>query len=201
MLPMLSQRLASFFVHFQAIRQEEEEVYAYSVEILLATVLNFAALYIIALFTGKVWETTMFVVGFVPLRALAGGYHAKTHYRCLMILLSNYAFFLGLTFLVVEAQYAYVSVTCLVASVICLWFLSPVEDKNKPLSVYEKKCFRHKSRIATLIYTCVVLVGILIFQHRIEFMCVSVGMMSVSLSLVAALFRSRVNKCPNGEAV
>jgi accessory gene regulator B len=81
MLPTLSEKLSSFFVRSRIIRPEDKEIYAYSAEILLATVVNFAMLYLIAILTGRAWETTMFIVGFVPLRSLAGGYHARTHFR------------------------------------------------------------------------------------------------------------------------
>jgi len=156
------------------------------VEVLLATLSNFVMLYLIALLTGRVWETTMFIAGFVPLRSLAGGYHAKTHFRCLMTLLFTYAAFLAIIYLLSQEHYVLVSIISVSLSVFLVFLLSPMEDKNKPLSASEKKYYRGRSQVTILIYAGIILLGSIIFQQRIEFLCVAVGILSVSLSLVAS---------------
>jgi len=201
MLPMLSERLSSFFVRSQIIQKEDKEVYSYSVEVLLATVLNFVVLYLIAFFTGRVWETTMFTAGFIPLRSLVGGYHAKTHLRCLAVLLLTYGGFLGLSYLASPEQYIFFNLGCTAGSMICVWLLSPVEDKNKPLSWSEKKAFKCRSRVAILVYIGVILVGALLFPDRIEFSCIAFGMLVVSLSLAAAYFKNKRYNTPHGRNV
>jgi len=201
MLPMLSERLSSFFVRSQIIQKEDKEVYSYSVEVLLATVLNFAVLYLIAFFTSRVWETTMFIAGFIPLRSLAGGYHAKTHLRCLAVLLLAYGGFLGLSYLASPEQYIFFNLSCTAGSMICVWLLSPVEDKNKPLNQHEKKFFKRRSRVAILVYAGVIFVGTLLFSDKIEFSCIAFGILAVSLSLAAAYFKNKRYSTPNGEAV
>lgn len=196
MLPVLSEKLSSYFVRSKIIRQEDKEIYSYSVEVLLATVINFAMLYAIAFIMGRVWETTLFIAGFVPLRSLAGGYHAKNHLRCLMVLLFTYIGFLAAVYLIPHELYLPVNIGCVCVSIICVWLLSPVGDKNKPLSASEKKHFRIRSRAVIFIYAGVILAGTLLFQHRIEFLCISVGIVSVSLSLVAAYLRNKRTVTP-----
>jgi accessory gene regulator B len=161
------------------------------VEVLLATVMNFAMLYLLAIVSDQVWQTTMFIVGFVPLRSLAGGYHAKTHFRCLMTLLFTYAVFLAIIYLMPQELYISATMICVSLSLILVWLLSPVEDKNKPLSASEQRYFRGRSRFTILIYAGIVLSGIYMFQHSSEFLCVSIGLLSVSFSLVAAYFENR----------
>ena len=183
MLPILSEKLSCFFVRSKIIQQEDKEIYSYSVEVLLATILNFVMLYLIAILTGKVWETTMFVLGFVPLRSLAGGFHAKTHFRCLMTLLCTYTAFLAIVYLMSQELYIFVTVSCVSLSAILVYLLAPVEDKNKPLSASEQKHYRYRSRFTILVYAVVILFGIFMFQHRVEFLCIAVGILSVSFSL------------------
>ena len=186
----LSEKLSLFFVLSNIIKQDDREMYSYSLEVLFSTVINFLVLYLIATLFGRVWETTLFIIGFIPLRALAGGYHAKTHFRCTLILLLAYTLFLTTTHLILPKQYFYINITFVSVSVICVWLLSPVEDKNKPISSNEKKHYRFRSRLVILLYAGVVIAGTSLFQHKIDFVCVSFGLLSASLSLVAAYIKS-----------
>jgi len=86
MIAQMSKKIALFFISNRIINEEDKEVYEYSLELLLSAVLNFSAVIILAVCTGKIMEASLFVLGFVPLRTLAGGYHAKNHFRCFSIL-------------------------------------------------------------------------------------------------------------------
>ena len=191
MLSELSDKISCYFVRSNLIRQEDHAMYSYSVEVLLATLLNTAMLYMIALLTGKVWETTMFIAGFVPLRSLAGGYHAKTHFRCMITLLVTYLGFLAIINLISKDQYMFVSIAFVSLSVVLVWLLSPVEDRNKPLSAAEKKMFRRRSRFTIIIYACVVVFASFVLLQRVESLCIAIGAMSVSLSLAAAYYGNK----------
>ena len=94
MIAQLSDRLSSFFVKQGIVDAEDNDVYAYSFEILISTLISFLALLVISIWTGTVVFTLMYVVGFIPMRAIAGGFHAKTHFRCFLILMIAYSAFL-----------------------------------------------------------------------------------------------------------
>lgn len=87
MITLMSKRLSSFFATNSIIKQEDAEVYEYSLEILFSTILNFVAVIIIAILTRKSLLTLLYLLGFIPLRLIAGGYHADTHFRCFGVLL------------------------------------------------------------------------------------------------------------------
>jgi Na+/H+ antiporter NhaD/arsenite permease-like protein len=87
----------------------------------------------------------------------------------------------------------FVNIVSVVVSVVIVWLLSPVEDKNKPLSANEKKYFKRKSRGFVLICAAGILAGTLFFPHRVEFLAISLGVASVSVSLVAAHIRHSLN--------
>ena len=142
----MSKKISSFFILNDIIKEEDKEVYEYSFELLLSTILNFVAVIIIALITRKILEATLFVLGFVPLRTLAGGYHASTHFRCFMILLFTYSVFLLTVFFIPIKFIEPAMIVMILCSILLVFILSPVEDSNKPLSEEETKLFKRKSR-------------------------------------------------------
>jgi len=200
MILSVSKRLSSFCARSGIIQQEDEAIYRYGFEVFLAMVMNFLVLLVIAAISRNIWATTMFMTGFIPLRAQAGGYHAKTHFHCLVILLIVYIAFLITIHLLMPSWYVYIIIMCLSISIPCIWFMSPVEDQNKPLNTLERKHFRSRSRAAILIYTVAIIISALLFNNRKELMCIAFGIFSVSLSLSAACLRNTIIRISNGRA-
>ena len=188
MLSKLSQKLSSFFI--PNVSQEDRAIYNYSFETLLATLLNLLVLCALAAITKTLWESLLFVAGFVPLRGLAGGYHAKTHFRCLLTLLLSYAMFWIVATFVPVVAFPWINTIGTGVSVVLVWLLSPIDDPNKPLSEREKNYFRRRSRIAILVYAAVVITGTCLFAGRKEFLSLALGVLSVALSLAAAKLKS-----------
>jgi len=190
----MSKKISSFFISNNIIKEEDKEVYEYSLELLLSTVLNFAAVIIIAIFTRKILEATLFVLGFVPLRAMAGGYHADTHFRCFLILIFTYSVFL-LTVFFIPVKFILATTAVLVLiSISLIFILSPMEDSNKPLSEEETKKFRRKSRIGILVYSLIVLGLSLLFKNKIFGFSLAFGIFSVSFSLFASVIKNAIKK-------
>jgi hypothetical protein len=61
----LSKKIASSFVSSGIIPHEEQEVYTYSFDILLATLLNFFAFCLLAVVTGAMIETVFYLLAFL----------------------------------------------------------------------------------------------------------------------------------------
>lgn len=128
----------------------DKEVYAYSIEVLLSFFINLIILSLTAYILKKSAELITFIVFFSGLRSFAGGYHAKTHIECISLsfclfivsaLSSTYLreygnsiLFLGIAF-----------------SLIMVFLLAPSESENKPLSKKERKKYKTISRIVVII--------------------------------------------------
>ena len=188
MLSQLSKKLSFFFM--PDVSQEDREVYNYAFEILLATLLNFVVLCILAAITRTFLESLLFVAGFVPLRSMAGGYHAKTHFRCLLTLLLSYAMFWAVITFVPVTAFPWINIIGTGVSVVLIWLLAPVDDPNKPLNKKEKMYFRKRSRIAILVCAAIIIIGTCFFRERKEILSFALGVLPVSLSLAAAKIKS-----------
>jgi len=190
----MSKKISSFFISNNIIKEEDKEVYEYSLELLLSTILNFAAVIIIAIFTGKILEATLFVLGFVPLRALAGGYHADTHFRCFLILLFTYSVFLVIIFFIPAKLVFATAIIIMLISILLIFILAPVENSNRPFSEKERKTLKKKSRIGILVYAAIVLCLTLLFSNKIFGFSLAFGIFSVSFSMLASVIKDKILK-------
>lgn len=87
------------------------------------------------------------MAAYIPLRMLAGGYHAKTPLRCYN--------FSVIMLIVVSIGIKYISITdwgyyiLLATTALIVIVFSPVEDKNKPLDETESKAYKRRTVIIT----------------------------------------------------
>lgn len=192
MIARMSKSLSSFFAANSIIKAEDKEVYEYSLEILFSTILNFAAVIIIAVLTRKSLLTLFYLLGFIPLRLIAGGYHADTHFRCFLVLLGTYSAFLAVVAFLPDSFVVLSTIITVLGSIILIFILAPVADKNKPVSVEDQKKFKLKSRVAVFAYSAVILVLLFLLPaSRIAF-SLSLGILFVSLSLLATKIKNRI---------
>lgn len=193
----LSKKIASIFVLNSIIKKEDKEVYEYSFELLLSTILNLVAIIVIAILTKRILEATFFVLGFIPLRALAGGYHADTHFRCLLILLFIFSLFLLSLVFLPGKFFLVTTVFMIIVSTLLVFILSPVENSNRPFSEHEKISLKSKSRTSILVYSVIVLGLSFLLTNKIFGFSLAFGVFSVSVSLLASVIKNRVKKGVN----
>lgn len=137
MLTHLARRISSFFISNRTMREDERQIYDYCFEIMLSTILNFCSVMVIAIITKTVFLTLCFIVGFMIIRATAGGYHAETHMACFMILIVSYVIYLVILLNLSNNIISVLTIIICVISTLLIIFLAPVEDHNKPLTKAE----------------------------------------------------------------
>ena len=93
MLERLAKGTARFFVEQKAAESEFEEVYAYGAEIVYSTILNGLIVLLMSVITGTFIPTLVFIISFILLRRSAGGFHASTHTKCMLILVAVHLLF------------------------------------------------------------------------------------------------------------
>lgn len=192
MIDQIAGHISSFFIKKKIIAEDQKEIYDYSFEILISTLMNLLCLIIISLIFDKVLVTLLFIVGFIPLRSVAGGYHAKTHLRCSLILIATYLMFLKTITLIPSSKVLLSVLCCSLVSTILIFMLAPVQDKNNPLSDKEIEILKAKSRTMIVIYTALVTIMYLIFSEKVYSLSLAMGCLLVSLSLSASVIRNKI---------
>lgn len=128
----------------------ETEIYAYSIEVLISLFINLIILSFTAFILKKTVELITFIVFFSGLRIFAGGYHAKTHIECISLSLCLFVVSaLSSTYLMEYGKV--ILITGILFSVIMVFILSPSESENKPLSKKARKKYKTISRIMVIV--------------------------------------------------
>ena len=109
-------------------------------------------------------ETIFFLVGFMTIRATAGGYHARNHFIVIVNIIS---------FVIVEV-------------------ISPVEDENKPFTKVEYEILRKKSRFSVGFIFLLAIVLNYKFNRANYAVSLTLGMFVVCVSLVAGKVKNRL---------
>lgn len=177
--------ITSFLVRDNVIDEEQKEIYQYGTEQLLINAITLCAICIIAISLEARSITVLWLLGFLPIRAVAGGYHADTPLRCnaltLAVYLINMSVILYLSKTIIT--YKLLVVTLSVAFLGLLMF-APVDHKNRVL--LNEDYFQAKTRsriIGILIISFCLFVAIVIGPESKYSLSTTLGVLTASISL------------------
>lgn len=142
MIERLAVTLSSAWVEAGVVKQSDVPLYRYGLELLLSTLANVLIIIVISIASGHTWAFVPYLLSFIPIRSFAGGYHAKTHWLC--ILLSTGVFLLsvaGMPLLFGKSS-AVFCVSVGIISFVTIYLLSPVPARNKTLTSEEARRYR-----------------------------------------------------------
>ncbi|MCL2820421.1 MAG: accessory gene regulator B family protein [Oscillospiraceae bacterium] len=192
MIIRMSKSISSFFISHEVISDEDREVYEYSFEILLSTILSFLTILIIAIISDSMLNTIFFLVGFIPLRLIAGGYHAITHLRCYILFVLTYIAFLMITKFIPINLIVPLIFLSFPISITLIFLLAPSDDSNKTIDDKERNKFRKKSRWAIVGFS--VLICTTILAKELFALSIALGNVTVAISLLANFIKNQGSK-------
>lgn len=141
------------------IQEKYVELYAKAMEAVLAMSINLVSALFIGYLCGMWWHGVILMVMFIPLRSYAGGYHAGGYISCYLESCGLLAFSLLTIRYVALAGYLPEMIWLLFfLSVIIIFVLAPLADKNKPISEKEAKVFKRRTRIVLSVEVIIVMV-------------------------------------------
>jgi len=185
----MSNKITSFFISSGTISKSDSEVYAYCFEVVLSTALSLSALALIAIFSGTFSETMLFLSGFVPLRMIAGGYHAKSHLRCFMLMITAHISFILLMLNIPDAHRIMIIFIGVSLSTLSVFLCAPSEDINNPLDKEKVVRLKRKSRRVIVGYVAVICLLVVFVPDKRFAFALSLGILTASTSLMANFVR------------
>ena len=78
------QKMADRLIRKGYIEADDREVYAYGFDIIFYTIWSTAVLLVIGILFRKFWDAVVMVAVFYAFQCTGGGYHANTHWKCLL---------------------------------------------------------------------------------------------------------------------
>jgi len=191
MIARLSKNVSSLFIEKGIIAEEDRGVYVYSFEVLFSTLLSFVTVLALTLLSGTLIYTVQYLIGFIPLRRIAGGFHAKNYFRCFVIFVTVHFAFLVILSLMPVNYMAITIAFCMAVSLLSVHCFAPSEDKNKPISKSDKSKLRKRSYIAIIVYIIAISVLAMIVPDRRMAFSVMMGVFTVAVSLLANFVKNR----------
>ena len=141
---------------------EDKEIYLFGLIQGVIFLLNTFTALCIGMILNMLIEVIIYLVCFIPIRIFAGGYHAKTQFRC--YIMSTVTTFVALRLIkFLQISNSIFEIVVLIISIIIIWNLSPIEDDNKPLTKEEYRIYKIKVRKLISI-----ILGVLIFSFIIN---------------------------------
>lgn len=192
MVVKYAHRLTESFIKHNILKESDREIYHYCFELILSLGMNLLSILVLAAFTDTMLETLLYILGFWPIRVLAGGYHAKTQGRCYAMTMTFYLLFL-FSLQVISGKEMLAAVAGAVLSVVIVFALAPIESENKPLDQLQQKVLKRKSRIASSIIALVVLCGIP-FVNTGYCYSLSLGLTVAAVSLLLANLTGKLKR-------
>ena len=152
-------RILCVMVGENYIDEEEMDIYRFGLECMVLKVIHYISYIIIAIFMKSVIAMIFSSIILVPLRCMAGGYHAKTRIRCYLFSCAVVAFLCKLNQVPVSMNISIIIL--LIADVIILAF-APVENENRPIDMDEKIIFVYKTRLILFIGNIAIIITVLL---------------------------------------
>lgn len=189
MFTYVTEKIVSNMEKQNMIQTDRRNIYKYGINQMLNMLLNIATFLVIGLLFHMEFETVIFTAAYIPLRIYAGGFHAKTPFKCWIVS----AVMLLLVLLVMKyadlSLYVY-DMLALIGTVVIL-VLSPVEDKNKPLDKLEKKIYK-KRCMWTLVAELLIFIILRFFQRNTVSICFEVVWVTLSIMLIAGKIKNNI---------
>lgn len=178
MINRISEIIAFFLLNKKVIKREELEIYIYGYEVLISSLIDFSIVLLFAAVFNKVIFLTIFFVMFVSIRIYTGGYHAETFFKCKIV-------FIMICLLLVITSYIDVLLIPMIIIMILynatVFFLAPVENINKPLSICEKSKYRRISVVLSLLWTAIAVITYFYFAEICQSITVTALIIAVMM--------------------
>ncbi|WFR56996.1 accessory gene regulator B family protein [Anaerocolumna sp. AGMB13025] len=158
MIHRYSKKLAGIYADRGIIPEEDEEIYSYGLEILIATVFTITVLLLSGLCLHKGAETLILLMVYCPIRTFAGGYHTDSNLKCISAFILLYflilSIYTGLKGTQMPIGY-FILALVYICNIIIL-MLAPIESSENPLPYKRKKGMKRKAFYFTFFYTAVI---------------------------------------------
>lgn len=155
------EKIIEFLISNKCISKEDVPIIKYGCEVIFLSTCELLSVFFIALVLGIFIETVFFFLGFIPLRAFAGGYHATSRMKCYFTLLEIYVAFI---IIILNSDFILkffniFSFTCSIIVFVVIYRYAPVVHENRRENQSRKRHYRKISMYICIFDLLIVTVG------------------------------------------
>lgn len=186
MYKKMSTSIVKKLTEIKIIQERDFDVYEYSFELLISTVVSTSLMLILAILFKKLFLSILFILGFITTRLSCGGFHAKTHFTCLLTTLANYLIFLFCISTIRENQIITILLIINIISVVTILLLAPVEHENNPMDETDIRRNKRRCMYIVLITSILTVLSVLFQTMEWAVLSINLGIFSVAVSVIIA---------------
>ena len=138
----LAKRMAESVARQGHIPRDKNSIYQYGFELFISAICSILLVLVIGVAFGHPEYTLIYLIGFIPIRVCAGGYHGRTHLECYMVFATAFTICIILSSALASVQ-AFPVITCSFLPLL-MASLAPVAAKNKPPTT-QRRTRNHQS--------------------------------------------------------
>ncbi len=183
-MKQLAERLVTGMIRYGAVSDEDREIYVFGIYQTIISGLEILLMLVTGILCGVGWQCVIFLLTFMLLRRYAGGYHASTLPRCVLMswsMVFGACIWVKLVLLDIWIQTILLFLTGLVVIT-----FAPVQDRHKKLHDYEIKKYWKYSLIIWCTYVVIYII-LCIDNYDCYAQCLVIGNVMVSLVIGMAV--------------
>lgn len=190
MIEKLAKSMVSWQMKRNYLCEKDINLYTYAYELFIGQAVNILIACLLAIVFNAGLTVLVFLLSFFPLRSYAGGHHADSYNTCTVISsLIVCAVCIASKVIPPEAVLTVNIATELISGGL-IFKLAPMEDRNKPLNVSEKRQYR---KYSILIWGVEIIFWIVSYYAGAKniSLAISLGHLSLSVLLFAGIVKNR----------
>lgn len=146
-MEIILDRLVSFLRKNENLNHDEAEIIRYGLEVLILKIAFFLGAILVGIMLHRFWECVLFMVLFIPMRSVVGGYHADARWKCAILSMGTLLAALGL--MNIMGKYRIFMIVFGILSAVffgIMWILAPVDTENNRLENEERIRIRREAQ-------------------------------------------------------
>lgn len=189
MFDSASKNIVEKMISRNIINKNNKEVYLFGTQQMLIFLLNAFSILIISFFFDRLLFGLLFLLLFMPLRSFSGGLHASTTTRCYFCSVIYYFIMVFSMNKIIISESVLLVSAC--SSIIVMYFLVPVENKNHKLDNAEYYFYRNIAR-AILIIEGLLFVISFILKIEILYQGCYMSIISAFILIIGGLIKNEL---------
>lgn len=141
------------------ILEEDRDIYCYGLEILMSNLFLLSTILAIGIVCGKIQYTLLFLMIFMGMRRVMGGYHTKKRWQCFCLTHALHGIIIGFTMFDCTDLMNELVFLCVIFTVSIVYVAAPIENENNPKTPEEILKNRILSRIIVSMLAIITLAG------------------------------------------
>jgi len=184
MIIRIAQIATGLLLKKKLISHDERDVYRYSFELLISTVMNMAIVLILGLLFHRLYETLVFLATFCTIKRFTGGLHMPSYGSCIIFFGCIY-FLLLLTDRFFNIPVNGFFIACTALSALPVLLLAPVIHPNKLLAPDEIIRLKKKVRWLVALFSLLFSIAFIFFKSKMIARYMGYSMLLISFLVIS----------------